>query len=116
MMITRRFWIGLLVLGAAVTAAAAPASAQSTLNGQVLGAGAPIANATVTLWVASAGAPAQLAQAKTGAGGRFALTAPSARAGDAALYLVAKGGNKDAFAPSPRRKDLPVLPKASRRA
>ena len=93
MMITRRFWIGLLVLGAAVTAAAAPASAQSTLNGQVLGAGAPIANATVTLWVASAGAPAQLAQAKTGAGGGFALTAPSARAGDAALYLVAKGGN-----------------------
>jgi hypothetical protein len=52
----RTFWIGLLVLFGALTAA----SAQSTIKGQVLGAGAPIANATVTLWAASAGAPAQL--------------------------------------------------------
>ena len=73
-----KVWLGLLALGAAVTAAIAPASAQS-LNGQVLGAGAPIANTTVTLWAASAGAPAQLAQARTGADGRFALNAPGAR-------------------------------------
>ena len=48
------------------------------LNGQVLGGGAPIANSTVTLWAASAGAPKQLAQARTGADGRFALAVPNA--------------------------------------
>jgi hypothetical protein len=92
MMIIRKFWIGLLALGAAVTAAVAPALAQSSLSGQVLGAGAPLGGATVTLWAASAGAPAQLGQARTDADGRFALSVPAARAGDAALYLVAKGG------------------------
>jgi hypothetical protein len=91
MTITRDFWLALVALGAAVTTAIAPAAAQS-LNGQVLGAGAPIANATVTLWAASAGAPAQLAQARTGADGRFALNASGARGKDAILYLVAKGG------------------------
>ncbi len=64
----------------------------ATLNGQVLGAGAPIANSTVTLWAASADAPKQLAEAQTGADGRFALTVPDTRSADASLYLVAKGG------------------------
>jgi hypothetical protein len=81
---------GLLALGAAIMSAVAPGSAQSALNGQVLGAGAPVANATVTLWAASAGAPAQLGQTRTDADGRFALNAPGAQ--DAILYLVAKGG------------------------
>ena len=49
---------------------AAPVFAAS-LSGQVLGGGAPIANSTVTLWAASAGAPKQLAQARSGADGRF---------------------------------------------
>jgi hypothetical protein len=97
MMIIRKFWIGLLALGAAVTAAVAPALAQSSLSGQVLGAGAPLGGATVTLWAASAGAPAQLGQARTDADGRFALSVPAARAGDAALYLVANGAAKDNF-------------------
>ena len=70
----------------------APAVAADSLSGQVLGAGAPIANSTVTLWAASAGAPRQLAQARTGADGRFVLNATGAPGKDASLYLVAKGG------------------------
>ena len=69
-----------------------PASAAVSLNGQVLGAGAPITNSTVTLFAASAGAPKQLAQAKSGADGRFTLSAADAPGKDAILYLVAKGG------------------------
>jgi hypothetical protein len=96
MMISRKLSIGLLALGAAVTAAAAPASAQSTLNGQVLGAGAPIANATVTLWAASAGAPVQLGQTRSGTDGRFQLQASAQKGTDSSLYLVAKGGQATA--------------------
>ena len=40
---------------------------------QVLGGGAPTANSTVTLWPASAGAPKELAQTRTGADGRFTI-------------------------------------------
>ena len=61
----------------------------------MLGAGAPIANSTVTLWAASAGAPKQLAQARTGADGRFTLNA-AARPPDASLYLIAQGGQPTA--------------------
>jgi len=75
--------VGLLATTPAVAA---------TLNGQVLGGGLPIANSTVTLWAASAVAPKQLAQARTGADGKFALTATGASARDTTLYLVAKGG------------------------
>ncbi len=71
---------------------AAPANAAENINGQVLGAGAPIANSTVTLWAASAGAPKQLAQARTGADGRFAISAAEAPGNDSSLYLIAKGG------------------------
>ena len=70
--------------------AAAPAEADQ-IRGQVLGAGAPIANSTVTLWAATADAPKQLGETKTGADGGFALNA-SAVPGDASLYLVANGG------------------------
>ena len=89
MMNVQKLWIGLLAVGSALAAAFAPAFAQSTLSGQVLGAGAPVANATVTLWAASASAPAQRGQTRTDADGRFVLSAPD---GDATLYLVAKGG------------------------
>jgi hypothetical protein len=65
--------------------------AADSIKGQVLGAGAPIANATVTLYAAGAGAPKQLAQAKSGADGGFTLHAASPGK-DAALYLVARGG------------------------
>ena len=71
---------------------AAPANAAENINGQVLGAGAPIANSTVTLWAASAGAPKQLAQTRTDADGRFAISAAEAPGNDSSLYLIAKGG------------------------
>ena len=71
---------------------AAPANAAESINGQVLGAGAPITNSTVTLWAASAGAPKQLAQVRTSADGRFAISAAEAPGNDSSLYLIAKGG------------------------
>jgi hypothetical protein len=74
-----------------------PAMAADTINGQVLGAGAPIVGSTVTLWAANTGAPRQLAQTRTGADGRFVLTGDG---GGASLYLVAKGGRPAANATS----------------
>jgi hypothetical protein len=73
-------------------ASAIPAFAAVNVNGRVLGAGAPIAASTVTLYAASAGTPKQLGQARTGADGRFTLHAPDAAGKDAILYLIAKGG------------------------
>jgi hypothetical protein len=67
------------------------AASAATITGQVLGAGAPIANSTVTLYTASAGSPQQLGQARTGADGRYSIGAPAAPAGSI-LYLVARGG------------------------
>src|SRR5262252_8049378 len=77
-----------------------PALAADTINGRDLGAGAPIAGSTVSLWSASAGAPKQLAQTRTGADGRFSLTASRPPGGDSTLYLVAKGGRPTASATS----------------
>ena len=99
----RDFWLGLLALGAAAMALVAPASAQSTLNGRVLGASAPIANAVVTLWTASAGAPAQLAQTQTDADGRFALSAPGAQ--DATCIWSPKAVRR-----KPPRTKAPTMP------
>ncbi len=81
-----------LVLAVSGLLWAGTASAAGKLKGQVLGGGAPIVSSTVTLWAASAGEPKQVAQAKTGADGRFALSAAKAPGKDAILYLVAKGG------------------------
>jgi hypothetical protein len=64
------------------------------IKGQVLGGGAPIAQSTVTLWAASAGAPKQLAQTKTDANGNFSVHGTAAP--DASLYLVATGGTSAA--------------------
>ena len=60
--------------------------------GLVLGGGAPIANATVTLWAASTGEPKQLGQTQTSADGRFELRLGGGSDKDTSLYLVAKGG------------------------
>ncbi len=68
------------------------ASAADSIQGQVLGAGAPIVKSTVTLWSASAAAPKQLGQTQTGDDGRFTLSAEGARSPDSILYLVATGG------------------------
>src|SRR5262245_16493757 len=71
--------------------AEAATTVSNPLRGQVLGAGAPIVDSTVTLWAASEGAPAQLAQTRTGADGSFAIGTEGAGTG-ASLYLVARGG------------------------
>ena len=60
------------------------------IKGQVLGAGVPISQSTVTLLAASAGQPKQLAQTKTDSDGRFVIH--STGAADSSLYLVAIGG------------------------
>jgi len=90
--VSRLRFVTLAVLG---MLAAGPTFAAS-LNGQVLGAGAPIVNSTVTLWAASAGAPKALGQARTGANGQFTLSGPDPSDKDAVLYLVAKGGSATA--------------------
>src|SRR5215468_8411325 len=71
---------------------ATSAMAAVNLNGQVLSGGGPVANATVTLWAATSGAPAQLSQARTGADGRFTIAATADPPRDATLYVVTKGG------------------------
>lgn len=67
------------------------ALAADNIKGQVLGAGAPIAKSTVSLWEASADAPKKLGETKTNDEGRFEIRAKGAR-NDAILYLVANGG------------------------
>src|SRR5215831_5525346 len=66
--------------------------AADTIEGRVLGAGAPIAKSTVTLWSATADAPKQLGQAQTGDDGRFTLSVESPSGPEGTLYIVAKGG------------------------
>src|ERR1700733_3631944 len=87
---TIRFALWVQALSALLLAASAFAA--DKIAGQVLGAGAPIAKSTVTLWSAGAGAPKQLAQTVTGGDGRFTLGADSSVSPDISLYLVAKGG------------------------
>ncbi|MBY5406829.1 hypothetical protein [Rhizobium leguminosarum] len=91
MTFTRKIWFFLFAFGVAAMATVASASAETRLGGQVLLGDEPIANATVTLWKAGADAPARLAQTQTDADGRFALSSPP-EAGNATVYLVAKGG------------------------
>jgi len=80
--------IASLLLGAAANAA--------DIAGQVLGAGAPIADSMVTLWGAGTGSPQELAQARSGADGRFSIAVPDAASKAASLYLVARGGRPTA--------------------
>ncbi|HXJ35490.1 MAG TPA: hypothetical protein VMS22_15760 [Candidatus Eisenbacteria bacterium] len=74
---------------------AGPAHAADGIAGRVLGAGAPVENATVTLWAATAGDPKQVAQARTGSDGGFSLARPKG-GGDSSFYLVATGGHPTA--------------------
>jgi hypothetical protein len=71
---------------------AAPA-ATSGLAGQVVIAGKPVADATVTLYAAGEDAPTQLALGKTSADGKFSVDAISAPK-DGVLYLIAKSPNE----------------------
>jgi hypothetical protein len=97
-------FVGIALL-ALLALATGPAAAQQ-INGQVTSAGTPIAGSTVTLWEASAGNPQQLAQARTGADGRFSLTASRLANKDSTLYLGAQGGRPTA---SPVSGDNPAI-------
>ena len=68
------------------------ADAAVHIDGQVQAGGGPVAGSTVTLWAASAGAPAQLAQAKTADDGSFALDSGETPGPGASLYVIARGG------------------------
>ncbi len=82
---------------AASEAAAPPGSAApltaGSFDGQVLGAGEPIAKSTVTLFDATSDSPNQLAQAQAGDDGKFTF---SFSGGSGILYLVATGGEPKA--------------------
>src|SRR5262249_32419439 len=65
--------------------------------GKVQGANSPIVGSTVTLYAASAGAPAQLAQATSDDKGSFKLSV-SKIPGNSILYVVARGGTPKAAA------------------
>jgi hypothetical protein len=75
--------------------AAGAASTQESpnqLEGRVVSGGSPITGSTVTLWAASANAPENLAQAKTGNNGRFTISIPDSPGTERSLYLTAQGG------------------------
>ena len=81
-----------VALSAGSAGSAGSASAADSIKGQVLGAGAPIAKSTVTLWAAGAGAPVQIAHTPTGTDGQFEMTIQRSAGEDSVLYLVAAGG------------------------
>jgi hypothetical protein len=94
--------VPVLALVSALCMTGASAVCAATLGGRVHGGGTlPIAESTVTLWAAGAGAPQQLAQARSGADGRFTIAAPDVPVPGTSLYLVAKGGRVGAGSDNP---------------
>jgi len=87
----------------------ANAFAADTIEGRVLGAGAPIAQSTVTLWSASADAPKQLGQTQTGDDGRFTLSVESPSGPEGTLYIVAKGGEPTTRKGGGHNSDIALL-------
>lgn len=88
-----RFLCAILLIGLFGMNAVSSASAE-TLQGRVLGAGAPIANSTVTLWAAGTDAPVKVDEAKTDDNGTFKLDTGQAPK-DSVLYVIAKGPRQD---------------------
>ena len=94
------------IVAFALTALSSAHAFADRINGQVLGAGAPIVGSTVTLWAAGTGAPQQLAQTQTGTDGGFVLDADGK---GAILYLVAKGGRPAAGTASGENPALALI-------
>jgi hypothetical protein len=69
-----------------------PAAAAVRIEGQVQAGGGAVTGSTVTLWAAGTNTPAQLAQATTGADGRYVISVEQVPGGAVSLYLVATGG------------------------
>src|SRR5271170_7314426 len=78
--------VGLLVC------ACGQATAAVRIEGQVEAGGGAVAKSTVTLWAASANAPARLAQTETGADGRYIISVNQVPSAAVSLYLIATGG------------------------
>ena len=87
--IVRTLMLGTMIVAIALSTGAALAA--DSIKGLVSLGAAPIARSTVTLWEASADAPKQIDQTKSGDDGRFEVNAKAARA-DGVLYLVSAGG------------------------
>jgi hypothetical protein len=87
---------------------AAATAAPVHIDGQVQAGGRPVAGSTVSLWAASAGAPARLAQATSGADGSFGVSADQMPDGSE-LYLVATGGTTSAGGKSANNPALSLL-------
>ncbi len=68
------------------------ADAAVRIEGQVQIGGGAVAGSTVTLWAASADAPARLVEVETDADGHFAVSVDATPSGASSLYLVASGG------------------------
>lgn len=77
------------------TAAPGVTVAAGSIEGTVVGGGAPITKSTVTLWEASADEPKQLVQTQTDDNGHFAMNT-DAHSSDSILYVVASGGEPTA--------------------
>ena len=84
------FTAGLLL--AAIPGLAGPAAAAVRIEGQVQAGGGAVARSTVSLWAASADAPARLAQVDTGTDGGFVISTDQTPSAGTVLYLVSNGG------------------------
>jgi hypothetical protein len=73
-----------------------PTAAADSIQGRVIGGGAPIAKSTVTLWVAGESNPVLLVTTKTDNDGQFTLKFPSPHKTDTVFFLLAKGGEPTA--------------------
>ena len=108
MKLAPNLWLSVLAIGATLTLIAGPASAQQ-IEGQVVGAGAPIANAKVTLFAATSDAPTQLSQTESGLDGHFTLPSTRVPGGEIILYLVATGGEPAANRGSGNNPNIALL-------
>jgi hypothetical protein len=82
--------------------------AAGSIDGQVLGGGAPIAKSIVTLWEASLAEPKQLAQTSTDDNGRFSLNTV-AHSSNSSLYLIATGGEPTAHTGSGENSAIALI-------
>src|SRR5215469_15364626 len=83
------------VILAIMPALAERALAEANIKGQVLGAGTPISQSTVTLYAATAEEPRRLAETKTDSEGRFELRSNRVPA-ESSLYLLVIGSKPPA--------------------
>jgi hypothetical protein len=89
-----RMSVSAAFIAAGLLAQMIPSTAQAAtrIEGQVQIGGGALAGSTVSLWAASADAPARLAQVQSDADGRFVVSVDATPSGVSSLYLVASGG------------------------